>query len=167
MSDLSLYVIAQEHRAMVDKLMELTDDPQTIADTIEGESLPLETKATNVAFAIRNLEMLAASIKQAEMQMESRRKRVEKHIERVKNYLQYCMEVSGKTSIDSPWFRLAIKNNPPSVDAYSPDLIPSEYYSYPEPPAPSVNKKAIAKAINAGVEVPGARLVSGRRLDIS
>ena len=167
MSDLSLYVIAEEHRAMVNRLMELHDDPQIIADTIEGESLPLETKATNVAFAIRNLETLAASIKQAEAQMKSRRERVEKHIERVRGYLQYCMEVAGKSKIESPWFELAVKNNPPRVDVYEPALVPEEFMSYPEPPAPSPNKKAIAKAIKDGLQVPGARLVSGRRLDIS
>lgn len=167
MSDLSLYVIAQEHRAMVDKLMELTDDPQTIADTIEGESFPLETKATNVAFAYKSLVMLAEAGKKAEAQMKARRERIEKQAERVLAYLQYCMEVSGKTKIESPWFTLAIKNNPPSVDVFEPALVPRLYLNFPEPPAPTMNKAAIAKAIKDGWEVPGARLVTGRRLDIS
>jgi hypothetical protein len=167
MSDLTLYEIAAEHRDMVNKLMEICDDPQVIADTIEGESLSLEVKAQQVAFASRNLRALAASIHDAAADMTRRADRIERHAERIDAYLLHCMQVSGKQKIDCPYFEMALRKNPPSVDVFEPGLLPPEYMKHPEPPAPTPNKVAIAKAIKAGKEVPGARLKPGEtRLEI-
>lgn len=166
MTALSLYVIAQEHRQMVNALMATDNDEQTIADTIEAESYPLEVKAQNVAYAIKTLEANAAAIKDAEKQMADRRKAMENRAMHIKTYLQTCMEIAGVSKIDCPHFALSIKNNPPSVDVFEPGLIPAEFMKQPEPPPPAPDKKAIAEAIKAGREVPGAMLVQGKRLEI-
>lgn len=166
MSNLSLYIIAQEHRAMVDRLMDTQEDSQTIADTIEAESYPLEVKAQNVGYAIRNLESLAASIKDAEKQMADRRKVIENRAQNIRDYLQTCMEIAGVTKIECQHFALSIKNNPPSVDIFEPSLIPAEYMKTPEPPLPSPDKTAIKEAIKAGKEIPGAMLAQSKRLEI-
>jgi hypothetical protein len=52
---MSLYSIAHEYRAVVDHLMDVQTDEQAIADTLEAEAYPLELKAQNVAYAIKNL----------------------------------------------------------------------------------------------------------------
>ena len=65
----ALYEIAAEYRDAATKLAELDLDAQTVADTLEGLSGDLETKAQNVAFFVRNLEATAAAIKQAEADM--------------------------------------------------------------------------------------------------
>jgi hypothetical protein len=166
MTSLSLYTVAAEHRQMVERLMDAQDDAQTIADTIEAESYPLEVKAQNVAYAVRNLEAAATAIKDAEKQMADRRKSIENRAMHVKEYLKTCMEVAGVKKIDCPHFALTIKNNPPSVDVFEPGLIPAEFMRQPEPPPPAIDKKAIAEAIKAGREVPGAMLAQGTRLDI-
>jgi hypothetical protein len=162
----SLYVIAQEHRSMVERLMETQEDAAAIRDTIEAESYPLEVKAQNVAYAVRNLESLAAQIKDAEKQMADRRKSIENRAMHVKEYLKTAMEVAGVEKIDCPHFALSIKKNPPSVDIFEPGLIPAEYMKTPEPPPPAPDKTAIKEAIRAGVEVPGATLQQNTRLDI-
>lgn len=166
MTGLSLYVIAAEHRQMVDALMATDNDSQTIADTIEAESYPLEVKAQNVAYAIKNLEATAEAIKAAEQEMAKRRKAIENRALNIKTYLQHCMEVAGVTKIDCPHFQLAIRNNPPCVDIFEEKLIPVEFMKTPEPPPPSPDKKAIAEALKAGKEVPGAMLAQAKRLDI-
>lgn len=163
---LALYTIAAEHRAMVERLMEFNDDAQSIADTIEAESYPLETKAQNVAYAVRNLEASAAAIKDAEKQMAERRKAIEKRAEHVREYLKTCMEVAGVTKIECPHFALSIRKNPASVDVFEEKLIPAKYMKQAEPPPPSVDKKAIKADIDAGIEVPGAMLAHGTRLEI-
>lgn len=163
---LALYQIAAEHRAMVDRLMQHNDDAQSIADTIEAESYPLEVKAQNVAYAIRNLEASAAAIKDAEKQMAERRKAIEKRAEHVREYLKTCMEVAGVTKVECPHFALSIRKNPASVDIFEPALVPAQYMKQPEPPPPVPDKKAIKADIDAGVEVPGAMLVHGTRLEI-
>lgn len=166
MTALSLYQIAAEHRQMVERLMQTQDDAAVIADTIEAESYPLEVKAQNVAYAVKNLEATAAAIKQAEQEMAARRKAIENRAENIKEYLKTCMEIAGVTKIECPHFALSIKSNPPSVDVFEPSLIPAEFMRQPEPPPPVIDKTAIKEAIKAGREVPGAMLAQGTRLEI-
>lgn len=164
--NITLYTIAQEHRAMVDRLMETQDDAAAIADTIEAESWPLELKAQNTAFAIKQLEALAMSVKQVEQEISERRKRIEKRAESVKEYLKQCMEIAGMTKIECPQFQIAIQKNPASIDIFEPALIPSEFMRQPEPPPPAPDKGAIKAAIQNGKEVPGATIKQGTRLVI-
>lgn len=163
---LSLYQIAAEHRNMVEALMSTQDDAAAIADTIEAESFSLEVKAQNVAYAIRNLEVSAAAIKDAELQMAARRKAIETRADHIREYLKTCMEVAGVQKIECPHFALTIKTNPPSVEIFEPSLIPKQFMKQPESPPPSPDKAAIKEAIKAGEEVSGAKLVQGKRLDI-
>jgi hypothetical protein len=166
MNGLSLYAIATEHRAMVERLMDTQDDAQTIADTIEAESYPLEVKAQNVAYAIKNLDATAAAIKSAEAEMAARRKSIEKRVEHLREYTKTCMEVAGVTKIECPHFALTIKKNPAAVDVFEPGLIPAEFMKQPEPPPATPDKAAIKAALQDGRNVPGAMLAQGTRLEI-
>ena len=166
MTALSLYIIAQEHRGMVECLMDSTDDAQTIADTIEAESYPLEVKAQNVAYAIKNLDATAAAIKMAEKDMAERRKAIENRAMHIKEYLKTCMEIANVQKIDCPHFALSIKKNPPSVEVFEPSIVPTEFLKQPEPPPPAPDKAAIKAAIAEGKDVPGAMIVQGTRLEI-
>jgi hypothetical protein len=166
MSNLSMYTIAQEYRGMVEKLMDTQDDTIAIADTIEAEAYPLEVKAQNVAYAIKNLEATAAAIEAAEAEMAARRKAAKKRVEHLKEYAKTCMEIAGVSKIECPHFALTVKSNPPSVDIYEPSMIPVEFMRQPEPPPPAPDKTAIKEALKAGKEVPGAILAQGTRLEI-
>lgn len=166
MTSMTLYEVAGDYRRMVDALMSTQEDAQTVADTIEAESYPLEVKAQNVAYAIRNLEASAAAIKEAEAQMATRRKAIENRAAHIKEYIKTCLEIAGVTKVECPHFVIAIQNNPPSVDVFEPALVPAEFMTQPEPPPAVPNKKAIAEAIKAGREVPGAMMVQGKRLAI-
>lgn len=162
----SLYNIAAEYRDSANKLQDLDLDAQTLADTLDGLSGELEVKAKNVAFFARNLEATAASIKQAEVEMAARRKSLEQRAESLRQYIFASMQVAGVEQIECPHFRLSIKKNPAAVDVYEALLIPSEFMTTPVAPAPAPDKKAIAEALKAGREVPGAKLTQGKRLEI-
>lgn len=166
MTGLSLYTIAQEHRAMVERLMDTQDDADVIADTIEAESYPLEVKAQNVAYAIKNLDATAAAIKAAEAEMAARRKAIENRVMHLREYVKTCMEIATVSKIECPHFALSIKANPPSVDIFEPSMIPAEFMRQPEPPPPAPDKAAIKEALKAGRDVPGALLAQGTRLEI-
>lgn len=166
MTAITLYQIAAEHRQMVERLMDATDDAQTIADTLEAESYPLEVKAQNVAYAIKTLDANAAAIKAAEQDMAARRKAMESRAAHIKEYLKTCMEIAGVDKVNCPHFALTIKKNPPAVDIFEPGLIPAEFMKQPEPPPPAPDKAAIKVAIQDGKEVPGAMIVQGTRLEI-
>jgi hypothetical protein len=162
----NLYEIAHAFRADAAKLADLDLDEQTLADTLEAMSGELEAKATNTAFVIRNLEASAAAIKEAEAQMAVRRKALENRAARIKDYLLANMMVAGIQKIECPFFKLAVRENPPAVEIYEPGTIPAEFMTQPVAPPPAPNKTAIAGALKAGIEVPGAKLTRGHRLEI-
>ena len=163
----SLYEISLAYRADVAKLADLDLPAEVVTDTLDAMAGELEVKAQNVVMYARNLQTTAAAIKEAEEQMAKRRKAIENRAKHLLEYVQGCMETAEVRKIECPYFRLAIQAKPPSVDVYEPGLLPSEYMRTPEAPPPAPDKTAIAAAIKAGKEVPGARLVQGTRLAIS
>lgn len=162
----SLYVLAGEYLAIANKLNDSDLDEQTISDTLEGLSGELEVKATNVAMFIKNLEAQALAIKEAEKQMAERRKAIEKKAEQINAYLKDNMQRTGITKIESPYFALTLKNNPPRVVIDDESAIPSIFMVEPLPPAPSPDKKLIGDKLKAGEDVPGCHLEQGQRLEI-
>lgn len=161
-----LYVLANDYRSAADRLTDLDIDDQTIADTLEGMSGELEVKCQNVAMMVRNIEASAAAIKEAEAAMAARRKALEKRAERVRDYLLANMIVSGVQRIECPYFCLTVRDNPLAVEIYEPGLVPAEFTIQPPPPPAAPDKKAIAGALKAGIDVPGCKLTRGQRLDI-
>lgn len=166
MTGISLYEIAHEFRQMVAALMQTDADAQTVADTIEGESYPLEIKAQQVAYAIKTLLANAEAIEGAQDEMEKRRKAMENRAASIKRYLLECMELAGVQKIDCPHFSIKVANNPPAVVIDDERQIPAGFIIEPEAPPPYPDKKAIGDALKAGCNIPGARLTRGKRLDI-
>jgi hypothetical protein len=162
----SLYELSNEYQLAQIKLIESDYDQQTIADTLEGLSGDLEAKSINVAMFIRNLEVTAEAIKQAEKEMAERRKAIENKAEAMKLYLKQNMQRCGITKIESPYFALTLRKNPPSVVIDDAGAIPNEFYVFPDPPAPYPDKKAISEQLKSGNVVNGAHLEQAERLDI-
>ena len=166
MTSTALYVLADEYLQAAQQLADLELDPQTVADTLEGLSGDLEVKATNVAMFARNLEASAEAIKGAEAQMAARRKSIENRAASIRDYLKAQMERTGISEIASPYFKLAIRKNPPAVVIDAASQIPAEFMRQPETPPPAPDKKAIGAAIKAGREVAGAHTEASTRLEI-
>lgn len=162
----SLYVLTDEYRIAAERLADLDLPAEVVADTLEGLAGELEAKATNVAMFVRNLESMAEQIKAAEADMAKRRKAIENRADHVRMYLKDNMQRAGINKIECPYFKLAIRDNPPAVVIDAESQIPAEYMRTPEPPPPSPDKAAIKAAILAGHEVPGAHLSKGQRLEI-
>jgi len=169
MTALTLFQIAAEYRNITDVLMDAGVDEQTLNDTLEAEVWPLELKAQNYGFVIRNLQATAASIKEAEEQMKARRQSIEKRAAALADRLKVGLEIAGVSKLDCPHFALTIKKNPPSVEIWDEKQIPAEFMRTPEPPpppSPSPDKAAIKDAIKAGREIPGAKMTQATRLEI-
>lgn len=162
----ALYDLTNEFRDAAAKLEDLDLDEQTVADTLEGMAGELEAKAVSVAAFARNLEATAGSIKAAEADMAARRKALEKRADSLRAYLLRCMEAAGIKKIESPHFALTVKAKPPSVDVFDAEQLPADYMRQIEPPPPAPDKVLIGKALKDGFDVPGARLVTGNRLEV-
>lgn len=166
MTALTLYTLASEYQEAAHRLAELDLPEEVIADTLEGLSGELEAKAVNVAMVARNLEAAADQIKLAELVMAERRKAMEARAKRLRAYLLDNMQRAGISKIESPHFSMSVRRNPPAVVVDSHNLIPSDYLRIPDPPPPELDKKKLAEALKAGVEVPGAHLEQAERLEI-
>ncbi len=65
----TLWALAAEHRALAAQLESLDLDDQTIADTLAGESLALESKAQACVSVLGNLRSQASAYKQRAEQL--------------------------------------------------------------------------------------------------
>lgn len=166
MTALTLFEIAAEYRHITDVLMDSGADEQTLTDTLEAEAWPLELKAQNYGFVIRNLEATATSIKEAEAAMAARRKALEKRSAALIERLKTGMEIAGVQELSCPYFAIKVRKNPPAIDVWDEKQIPAKYFTQALPPPPSINKAAIKADIDADIEVPGAKKVQGTRLEI-
>lgn len=160
-----LYEIATELTAARDMLEDLDADRQTIADTLESIAMPFEQKAVSVSAFVRNLEATAEQIKAAETDMAKRRKAIENRASHIREYLLAQMQRTGISKIESPMFRISIRNNPESVVIDNEAQIPADYLR--EIPATySPDKMLIKQALQEGYEVPGVHMSRSQRVEI-
>ncbi|VWB08357.1 siphovirus Gp157 family protein [Burkholderia lata] len=163
---LSLFAIAGDYRAQLDQLEQLGLDEQTFQDTLESISGDIEEKSINVAMFVRNLEASAAAIETQIESMNDRAAAIRKKASHVRDYLLSNMEHAKLQKIESPFFVLSIRKNPPSLIVDDEKKIPPSFLKIPEPPSPSLDKAALKDALKAGQEIPGAHLEQKNRLEI-
>ena len=161
----ALYVLKLEYIEAANRLQSLDIDTETMIDTLDSMGGDLEEKAVNTIFVCRNLMATAEAIKTAEEAMAKRRKAMVSRAAHLEKNVFDAMQQTGIQRIESPYFALSIASNPGAVDVFEPGLLPSDYMrevpAYEEP-----DKALIAKALKAGYEVPGARLVISQRLSV-
>lgn len=162
----SLFLIASEYRSAAATLEDLDMPEDVVQDTLESISGDLEQKSQNVAMFIRNLEATAEQIKEHAKAMIERAKAMEARATRIRQYLLDGLTLAQRDKIETPYFKIKIALNPPSVKIENEALVPGAYMTEPTPPAPQPDRKLIAAALKDGFEIPGCSLVRGRRLDI-
>jgi hypothetical protein len=163
---IALYKLADEFLEASRRLADLELPDEAIADTLESLRLPMEQKAVSVASFVKNIEASAEAIKVAEEEMRARRTAIENRAKRIRAYLQEQMTRTGTKQIECPYFKLAIMDNPPAVVIDAESQLPDRFMVTPPVPEPVPDKKAIAAALKAGEDVPGAHLERGQRLEI-
>jgi hypothetical protein len=161
----ALYLLAGEYRAAAAQLADLDLDAQTVSDTLESLGGELEVKAQNVAMMARSLDATAASVKQWAKDASDRAKAIEARADGLRAYLARCLEAASIERVEGPGVVLSWRKSS-AVVIDEPDLIPAEFMRTPEPPPPTPDKTAIAAAVKAGREVPGAHVEHRRNLQI-
>jgi hypothetical protein len=139
---------------------------EQVADTLDALDGDIQEKAVQVAAFTRNLDATAAAVREAAKAMLSRADRIEKRAESIRAYLLFNMQAAGVTKVESTWFTLSVRKNPPSVVIDDEAALPEQFIMQPPPPAPRPDRDAIKRAIKAGEDVPGARLTQTERLEI-
>lgn len=165
MNNLTLYALADEYRALLELAADPDADPESFGAALEALGGELEQKAIAVAQVARNLEGFHAQIMDAIKAMALRADRAKQRAESIRSYLKDQMERTGISKIESPYFSVSIRKNPPRLIVSDDSDIPAEYMRViPERREP--DKVSIARALKAGTEINGCRLESTTRLEI-
>jgi ABC-type transporter Mla subunit MlaD len=160
------FELAAQYRQLAELLAERHDDEQVIADTLESMSGPLDERLENLAKMVRNIETAAKGVQQTIAHLEARHVALQRAAERGRKLILDLMQTARRDRVTTALFSLSIKKNPPTVVIEREAELPLAYLTYHETPTPTPNKKAIAAALKAGAQVPGARSEQGVRLEI-
>ncbi|MDW9517301.1 hypothetical protein GOB43_08275 [Sinorhizobium meliloti] len=136
------------------------DDAELVADTIEGETNLMEAIEEAIA-ELDECDVLVTGLKSKEAEFEARRKAIEKRAERIRALIEQAMLATDQTSLKLPTATLSLTKRAPGLIVNSEADIPSRFFVEQERPAPKLDKKALAAAIKAGEQVPGANLDNG------
>lgn len=136
------------------------DDAELVADSIEGQTSIHEA----IAATIDEIDMLEISItggKAKEEQISEFRKAKERRVEFLRAAVEQAMLATGLEKLPLPTATVFISKRKPGLIVENEADIPSEFFVTPETPAPKLDKRALAAALNDGRKVPGACLDNG------
>lgn len=167
----ALYKLTNSYLALAEKLSDGDFDAATIADTIEASGITDEIaeKAQGLEYVARGAEANNLAIDAEIARLQALKQHRMKVAAGLRGYLLDNMQRMQIERIDCPMFSISIRKNPPAVEIFDQLSLPAQFMVVPEPkpPVAAPDKKAIAAAIKAGQDVPGAKLVQGVRLNVA
>lgn len=160
---MKLYEISENYMMVLDALADA--DEQTRSDTLESLGIgdDFNTKAVNVAGYFQSLDAECEALKAAEKRIAERRRSIEAHSARLREYLLANMLKTGIGSIKCPEFEVKLAKCPISVEIIDESLLPDSLMVIEKKPS----KTAIKEWILENGALDGARLVDDKmRLSI-
>lgn len=166
--NMTLYQLSGAYLQLAHTLADGDFDAQTIADSIEASGITDEivVKAQNIEHIARAAESHHLAIDAEIARLQALKAQRQRTANGLRSYLKSAMEMAGIERLECDLFKISIAKNPAAVDIFDPLSLPAVYMVVPEPKPAMPDKKAIAAAIKAGQEVPGARMTQGTRLKV-
>lgn len=165
MNDLTLYQLADEYRALMELAASEEADEESFAAALADLQGEMTTRAVSLAQVARNLEAFEEQIEAAMETMAQRANRAKNRADSIRAFIKMTMESAGISKMDSPFFTLAIRKNPPRVAIDDETALPTEYWRViPERREP--DKSALLRAWKSGNEINGCHLENSTRLEI-
>jgi hypothetical protein len=161
---ISLYELTAQQRELLEMDIEDEHDGQAMADLLNELAEDVETKATRVAYVIRQLEAEADTIRAEEERLRARRKVREHKVERMKQYLLDGMVAAGIRKAGDVNFTVSVRLGPPSLVVHNERAMPERYWIQPPP---VLDKKALKQDLKDGRPIAGAELVQREHVRIS
>lgn len=156
-----LFNIQQEYVALLGQIEEADGEiTPEIDQALTFTHSKLHTEGADVAAVIKTLEYWQESIETEIGRLEAIRKRAIKGKELLKNRLSEAMQQFGIERIFTNTMTVSLRAAD-SVEITDERLIPAEYL---DPVPPKVSKLRIKGDIKAGMDVPGAELVTKKHL---
>lgn len=152
-----------------EQILRCVKDGDMVVDTETGEvidaaaldslQMARDEKLTNIGKWILDLKADAKAIREREISLAERRKAKENKAEQLMDYMN--MILAGK-KFECADFKASYRKSQ-AVEVTDAEKIPAPYLIIQEP---KVDKAGIKKALKAGEEVPGAKLVERNNLSI-
>src|SRR4029077_15101407 len=156
MSGLTLYEISDHLVSLMDTYDLCETDEQRAECNAEIERY-VRAQIDKVDNFCRFLSHLESQIDLAEREIKRLKARETAFAnleERLKQYAIYTLQRMNLRKMDGDTSKLALRTNQPGVEIDNAELIPPEYKTIRQ--EIQIDKRGIKKAIDAGIEVPGA-----------
>lgn len=160
----SLYAMTEDYQRLID-LAEHAGTPEEEAmyqEALRSLSGTIDEKCDRCAAVMATLQAEADALQNEEQRLHARRAAIESNRDRLRSYVQECMETVNVSKVKGPRFTLIIQANTPKVVVDEESKLGLEYWKN----TPSIDKAKIAQDLKAGREVAGAHLETGRSLRI-
>lgn len=162
-----LYEITNQFENVFNQLDENGELSQEMMESLDSLKDDFENKAISVACYIKNIEAEEAAIEHAIDDMKVRKAKLTKKAESLSDYLQCNLQKLSINEIkSSPYFKIKLKQCPPSVDVFDEKAIPPEFWREKVTTTTSVDKIKLKEVMSEGVEVPGATIQRKLKLEI-
>lgn len=159
---LTLYTLGDRYRDLQEMLAAGEIDEATFKDTMAAVEGDIVTKCDNIGAILRTLELEADAVTFEMERLKAKREALNNNRERLRRYAQFEMEQMGMDKCKGQRFFLSIQTSPPKVCVDDEQKLPEDFWKEVR----SVDKAAIAEALKAGTDVPGAHLEQGRSLRV-
>jgi hypothetical protein len=153
----SLYVLSAEMSGLMEQESVTDDDLQRVFGQIAE-------KASNIAQYVAVLDGQVDIFKAEEKRLSERRRAIENHQKRIKEYIKLNMESLGIDSLDAGTFTIKLQNNPEALNVTDENKLPARFIITETITKP--DNAAIKAALKNGDTVPGAELTRGRSVRI-
>lgn len=157
---MKLYEISERYRNLAALLEDDTIDGGAVEAALAEVEGEFADKAINVARFIQNLKAEIDAVKAEKDRLAKREAVLKNKHERLKTYLETQMLLSNIAKIDDPILPLALRKAPPSVEVEPGAKVPEQYLI---PQEPKIDKRGLLEALKSGEQIPGVRLVEGRK----
>jgi chaperonin cofactor prefoldin len=148
----------------LEQSLEACDDPATrerIQADIDGYAEAILRKVDDAVEYLDHLEAENELIARQVKRLQDRKRSYQIRIARIEAAVERTLNATGKAEIRGTVHILSTKRCPPSVEVLDMEMVPAEYIRTTV--EESVDKAAAARALKAGEEVPGLKLVTDRR----
>lgn len=150
------------NKAILDFQYEIDEETGEILNAEELDQLQMarEDKIEGVGLWIKNLTAEAEAVKKEKDAMADRQRRLEKKVESLKRYLEYALQ--GE-KFSTPRISMSFRK---SESVFIPDEAQLDDRFVNVTMVKKPDKKLIKDSLKAGLEVPGAELVTKQNLQI-
>lgn len=156
---MNLYELTQNYL----HVLEMAENGDDLADTLESLEDAIEVKTENTAKVIKQLEANAEMLANEAKRLSERKSAIESNVRNLKSYLQDQLDKCGKTKVKGEIFTVALQNNPQIVEVLDEKKIPLEFFVEQ---APKLDKKTLLQHLKNEEQIPGATLKQSQSLRI-